>query len=236
MPVDDMNARRASSLRAEALRLKQLVEDYLDVVRADHRLSGRRDELDLVTLVNDAVGGTAGANGRVNVTGASTVPGSFDGPRIQQLVQNLVSNALKYSETDALVEIDLDADDEWATMTVTDRGIGIPETDLALLFERFHRGQNTDDRRYGGLGLGLYICRQVAEEHGGTITATSRIGEGTTFIVRLARRSPVPPADPATTQSTPPPAPMSAVDPATTEPEAPAAPPSVAELPGEATT
>jgi signal transduction histidine kinase len=234
MPLDDMNARRASSLRTEALRLKQLVEDYLDVVRADHQRSGRRDELDLVTLVTDAVGGTAGANGRVNVTGVSTIPGSFDGPRIQQLVQNLVSNALKYSETDALVEIDLDADDEWATMTVTDHGIGIPETDLALLFERFHRGQNTDDRRYGGLGLGLYICRQVAEEHGGTITATSRIGEGTTFIVRLARRSTV--AAPVHATPTVPARPEPQAGPAADQPDAPVAPPSVADVPGEATT
>ena len=54
-----------------------------------------------------------------------------------------------------------------------------------LLFERFHRGSNTDDRRYRGLGLGLYICRQIAEEHGGTINVTSRVGEGTTFHVTL---------------------------------------------------
>ncbi len=232
MPPGDANARRVNSLRKEALRLKQLVEDYLDVVRADHQRSGRRDEHDLVGLVNDAVGGTAGANGRVRVGGDRTIPGSFDGPRIQQLVQNLVSNALKYSETDAQVEIDLSADDNWATMTITDHGIGIPETDLALLFERFHRGQNTDDRRYGGLGLGLYICRQVAEEHGGSISATSRTGEGTIFTVRLARRSAVPHGPDATAGATP----ATAPPPQVPEAVEAAAPRSVADVPGEATT
>lgn len=183
------NARRATSLRNEALRLKQLVEDYLDVVRADHARVLRRDEHDLVALVHDAMQGMGSGAERVTITGDAAIEGSFDGPRIQQLVQNLVNNALKYSEPGTPVEVEVRADADVAIMTVTDHGIGIPESDLSLLFERFHRGQNTDDRRYGGLGLGLYICRQIAEEHQGSIDVASRVGEGTTFTVRLARWS-----------------------------------------------
>ena len=235
LPKDDQNARRAGSLRSEALRLKQLVEDYLDVVRSDHQRSGRRQPLDLAELVREAVNGTVGANGRVRLTAAEPIPGSFDGPRIQQLVENLVSNALKYSETDAQVDVKVVSDDGWATITVADNGIGIPDSDLGLLFERFHRGQNADDRRYGGLGLGLYICRQVAEDHGGTIQVTSRVGEGTTFTVRLARTSEVPaeadaPAPEGAAAPTPP------ATPATPAAHPSASSPSVADLPGEATT
>ncbi|HEX6129620.1 MAG TPA: ATP-binding protein [Candidatus Limnocylindria bacterium] len=183
------NARRAASLRTEALRLKQLVEDYLDVVRADQRRALRRDEHDLVALVRDALDGMEHGVTRVVVSGDASVSGAFDGPRILQLVQNLVSNALKYSDAGAPVEVDVRAEGDRALLSVADHGIGIPEADLPRLFERFHRGQNTDDRRYGGLGLGLYICRQIAEEHDGRIDVESRVGVGTTFTVRLARWS-----------------------------------------------
>ena len=197
------NARRAASLRTEALRLKQLVEDYLDVVRADEGRPTRREDHDLVALVREAVEGVGNAEQRVSVDGDRSLSGSFDGPRIQQLVQNLVSNALKYSEPGEPIRVSVSAEGDDAVLSVTDRGIGIPESDQAILFERFHRGQNTDDRRYGGLGLGLYICKQIAEQHGGTISVQSRVGEGSTFVVRLPRhpatagRPAVAPADPA---------------------------------------
>ncbi len=181
------NARRAGSLRTEALRLKQLVEDYLDVVRADEARAARREPADLVSLVRGAIDGMGEDVGRVTVGGDPTVDGAYDGPRIHQLVQNLVSNALKYSDPAASVEVVVRADGADAIIAVTDHGIGIHDGDQALLFERFHRGQNTDDRRYGGLGLGLYICKQIAEEHGGSIDVASRLGEGSTFTARLRR-------------------------------------------------
>jgi signal transduction histidine kinase len=187
MDGDSSNARRASSLRTEALRLKQLVEDYLDVVRADEARVARREPADLVILVREAIDGMGQDVGRVSFHGDASVEGGYDAPRIHQLVQNLVSNALKYSEPDDPVEVAVRGDGADAIIEVTDHGIGIPDDDQAMLFERFHRGQNTDDRRYGGLGLGLYICKQIAEEHRGSVSVTSRLGEGSTFGVRLRR-------------------------------------------------
>jgi signal transduction histidine kinase len=108
-----------------------------------------------------------------------------DGGRVGQLIQNLVGNALKYSEPPDRVRLFIGAEDGHAVIRVTDHGIGVPDADIPYLFERFHRGSNTDDRRYRGLGLGLYICRQVANEHGGDISVTSRVDEGTTFTARL---------------------------------------------------
>jgi signal transduction histidine kinase len=68
---------------------------------------------------------------------------------------------------------------------VSDRGIGIPPADVDRLFERFHRGENVDDRRFAGMGLGLYICRGIAEQHGGWIRAEPRNPGGSTFHVAL---------------------------------------------------
>jgi signal transduction histidine kinase len=196
-PADDRNARRATSLHAEAMRLKQLVEDYLDVVRVEHqvaRTESRRETCDIVKLARDSVSRVDAAGGRVTLLEHGPVTVVIDAGRVSQLVQNLVGNALKYSDPYEPIELSVEQEEGQALIRVTDRGIGIPEADLPFLFERFHRGSNTDDRRYRGLGLGLYICKQVAEEHGGEISVDSRIGEGTTFTVRLPAVRGEPPA------------------------------------------
>jgi len=179
------NAQRAGALRTEAERLKALVDDYLDIVSAEAGRGARMAPGDLVQIVREALESLSDQASRVQLSGAQSVTGSFDAARLRQLIQNLVGNAVKYSDAADPVELRIWQDDGLAQLTVSDHGIGIPDEDLPLLFERFHRGSNTDDRRYRGLGLGLYICRQIAEEHGGSITVTSRVGEGTTFHVRL---------------------------------------------------
>ncbi len=201
----DNASRRLESLHSEAIRLRDLVEEYLGLMRAEEEQELRFDTHDLVQVVRDNLQGMPQADQRVRLSGDASLTGSFDERRISQLVQNLVGNALKYS--DAEVEVDLHVSGEEVILEVRDRGIGIPEADLPRLFERFHRGTNTDDRRHSGMGLGLYICRQVAEAHGGTISVSSRVNEGAQFIVRLPRLvaaddptpAPAPPiAEPAT--------------------------------------
>ena len=182
---DSRNGKRATSLRSEAERLKVLVEDYLDIVSTEAGRQPRQAPGDLVEIVRDALAGISDRAALIKLSADGPVHGSFDAPRLQQLVQNLVGNAVKYSEPGAPVEVRVWSGDGAAQLTVSDTGIGIPDEDLSILFERFHRGTNTDDRRYSGLGLGLYICRQIAEEHGGSITVSSRVGEGTTFHVSL---------------------------------------------------
>ncbi|HET6380842.1 MAG TPA: ATP-binding protein [candidate division Zixibacteria bacterium] len=182
------HARRIASLRAEATRLKLLVEEYLQVVQtAEGERELRLEPLDLRQLVGEAIDGVGPGRDRVQLIAAEPVPGLYDRARVFQLVQNLVGNALKYSEADTPVEVRLWAADGLAHLSVTDHGIGIGEEDLRMVFERFHRGANIDDRRHGGLGLGLYISRLVAREHGGDITVTSQLGAGTTFTATLAR-------------------------------------------------
>jgi signal transduction histidine kinase len=113
-----------------------------------------------------------------------------DPDRVRQLLHNLIENAIKYSPEGGEIVITLGVSPGEAVINVSDRGIGVLPEDLPNLFERFHRGKNVDDRRFHGLGLGLYICRTIVEEHGGRIWATSELGQGTTFHVVLPLTDP----------------------------------------------
>ena len=111
--------------------------------------------------------------------------GSYDPRRIGQVLENLVDNAVKYSPDGSEVHIGVTQLDGHALIDVTDRGIGIPPEDLPQIFDRFHRASNVDDRRFAGMGLGLFICKGIVEQHGGRIWVESRMGSGSTFHVDL---------------------------------------------------
>ena len=99
-----------------------------------------------------------------------------------QLISNLLSNACKYGAGKP-IEVSVEPLAERARLTVSDHGIGIPTADLERIFQPFERAVSF--RHYGGLGLGLYITRQVVEAHGGSIQVQSELGRGSTFVVEL---------------------------------------------------
>ncbi|HEX7189824.1 MAG TPA: ATP-binding protein, partial [Actinomycetes bacterium] len=111
------------------------------------------------------------------------IVGEWDATRIERVVRNLLDNALKYSPGGGRVGVAVRAENGWAVVAVTDQGVGIPEEELPMLFEKFHRGSNTRDLR--GTGLGLAGSQAVVRQLGGTIDVDSRLGEGSTFTVRL---------------------------------------------------
>ena len=108
-----------------------------------------------------------------------------DRTRVAQIAANLVSNASKYSAKDAPVTVQLHNEGQWIALGVADRGRGIPPDQVDKVFERFHRLENPLTMETGGIGLGLYITRGFAEAMGGTLTVTSKVGEGSTFTLRL---------------------------------------------------
>jgi signal transduction histidine kinase len=112
----------------------------------------------------------------------SPILGQWDRLRIEQVLMNIISNAIKYGAGQPIQVSTTKAADS-AVVTIVDNGPGIPENELSRIFERFERASST--RHYGGMGLGLYVARQIAEAHGGTLTASNRPNRGACFTVRL---------------------------------------------------
>ncbi len=172
----------------QIIRLVRLVDTLLDVSRIK---SGRLDieyaEVDLVAVAKSVVQQLEPiADGvAVRLQAPATLVGRWDPLRVEQVVSNLLSNALKYGDGKP-VEIDISLDGEYAHIDVTDGGIGIPSDMVQRLFARFER--LTPDHRRGGFGLGLWITRQIVAAFGGTIEVRSELGKGSTFSVALPRQ------------------------------------------------
>jgi signal transduction histidine kinase len=184
-PADLAGLRRLTS---ESERLRAMVLELLDAARADQALvGGGREPLDLAAAARDVAQRHENGRHAICVEAPDALVGLFDGQRIVQLIENLVENAIKYSPNGGVVTIRLWQDEHNDHLSVADEGIGIPAEDLPHLFDRFHRGNNVDDRRFPGWGLGLSICHRIVEQHGGQILVSSRLGAGTTFHVTLPR-------------------------------------------------
>lgn len=168
-------------------KLDNLVNDLLDTGRISAgRLELRREEVDLVDIAREVVERYAdeadAAGSRVELHTTAPVRGDWDRTRLDQVVTNLLSNAIKYGGGKP-IEISVTAQGSVARLMVKDSGIGIPADDLPLIFERFERAVSS--RHFSGLGLGLYISRQIVEAHGGTIEVASEEGRGSTFTVDI---------------------------------------------------
>ena len=112
--------------------------------------------------------------------------GVWDDQRLDQLLTNLVENAVRYSPPDRPIHVRVRPEPDGVHLEVEDQGIGVPAESLPSLFEPFFRAQNASEHHAGGLGLGLAICREIVERHGGRIHAESPgPGQGTRFCVFL---------------------------------------------------
>ncbi len=170
-----------------AERLANLIDALLDVSRiATGRLKLSVEPLDLVEVARDVIErlreSAVDAGCAVSLDSRGPIEGRWDRLRIEQVLTNLLSNALKYAARKPIVVSVARAGDE-AVLQVRDDGPGIAEEQMPRLFERFERADST--RNYGGMGLGLYVAREIAQAHGGTIAADNLPGGGASFTVRL---------------------------------------------------
>src|SRR5579875_33288 len=182
-----------SRIDSTASRMTALINELLDLasLHIGKPLELDKKETDLVALTHQIVTTFAQTTGEHNFrisTGAPQLVGHWDASRLERVISNLISNAVKYSPDGSEIVIEMMREDDeatsWAVLKVRDQGIGIPAKDLPFIFDRFHRGSNVVGR-IEGTGLGLASARQIIEHHDGTIEATSQEGAGSTFIVRL---------------------------------------------------
>lgn len=177
-------------------RLDILVGQLLDVSQlAEGRTRLAPSYIDLAVLCREVVerlNTGAGTGPRIALDAPRPVRGLWDPFRCEQVVANLLSNALKYS-SGATVELHVDAIGAAARIRVIDRGVGVPPEAMTRIFERFERARPED--HIAGLGLGLWIVRQIVEQHQGSVDVESVVGQGSTFTVTLPRDVQGPPSN-----------------------------------------
>ncbi len=187
---EDPSAHRVLAIERAARQISSQVDELLDTARLEdgQTLDLNPAPVNLVDVVERLVLTlTDGAREHAIAfdTAEPELIGDWDAARITRVLDNLLTNALKYSPSGAEVRVVVTRVDEWAVVEVSDQGIGIPAQDVPHIFERFHRGQNVGRAAAAGSGVGLASARHIVEQHGGRITVRSEEGAGSTFCVYL---------------------------------------------------
>jgi signal transduction histidine kinase len=193
--VSDEVRQNLDIVKRNSERLLRLVSDLLVTAQAvEGHLTVDVEETDLSGVVGQALDDLAPRAADVGVDLRRRLPSGLvvqgDPIRIRQMVDNLVSNAIKYTPAQGSVTVRLVEEGADLLLQVSDTGIGISPADQSRLFSRFFRARDAEARAIQGIGLGLAITRSIVEAHGGTIRVESQVGAGTTFVVRLPRSGP----------------------------------------------
>ena len=171
-----------------AQRMRRLAESLLELARLDAGQTMRHEPFDLARVARDCIdlirplAADRGIEIRQDLKPAEC---AGDAERIGQIVTNLLSNAVHFNRERGEVRVSVCSEDSSILLTVSDTGEGIPKEDLPHIFERFYRVDKSRSRIQGRTGLGLAICKAIAEAHGGIIGVESRPGEGSSFTLRL---------------------------------------------------
>jgi signal transduction histidine kinase/ActR/RegA family two-component response regulator len=185
-------ARAVETIDRNAKSQAQLIEDILDVSRMiTGKLKLKNEPVDLAAVINSAIDSVQLAADAKEIQLAITLDPSArhtvgDANRLQQVVWNLLANAIKFTPAKGRIKVNVERAGRFAQFCVSDSGQGISAEFLPFIFDRFRQADGTSTRQHGGLGLGLSIVRQLVELHGGTIKAESAgEGKGATFTIRL---------------------------------------------------
>jgi signal transduction histidine kinase len=193
---------KVRAAETQVTKLSRLVGNMLDL----SRLEAGKLSLELVmtrldTLVQRVVGELLPMADRtgstIQVTVANCAVGNWDATRVEQVISNLLSNAIKYGEGKP-IQVTVDQEGAFAQVKVQDQGAGIAPGDLGRLFVQFERGTHAHARAQSGVGLGLYIAKQLSETMGGALAVSSQPNQGATFTLRLPLRAGVEAEAPAT--------------------------------------
>lgn len=184
---DERVKRMSQTCERSVSRLNSLLDNLLDVSRINlGKLSLTYETFDLVELIKNILDRyeheIVSTGSTVTLENEKTVIGTFDHIRLEQVFANLLQNALKYGSGKPIT-VRIYKQDNFAILLFQDLGIGIPKEEHERIFKRFERIESNTN--IGGLGLGLFITRQIVEAHGGSIAVDSKPGMGTTFTVRI---------------------------------------------------
>ncbi|HVL64785.1 MAG TPA: ATP-binding protein [Actinomycetota bacterium] len=187
---DDARDELLETLERESRRLTRLVSEFLDLEAIERgHIALQLAEVDLADLAAEAmVDAGQAARTSLHIEGENAIV-SADRDRVKQVMLNLIGNAVKFSDEDAPIEIEVTCLPESVEFAVRDHGPGISEPDMQQLFERFTRLKTTVDRTPGS-GIGLFVSKHIVDMHGGDIRVESVPDEGATFSVKLPRRQP----------------------------------------------
>jgi len=186
---DPMALRATGIIKRQVVHMARLVDDLLDVGRAvTGKIVLKRRPLNLGDCVKSSVTTLAAGNpnySRIQLV-CEPVWVNGDSVRLEQIAGNLISNALKFSQSERPVQVSVTREGDQAVLRVSDQGVGIPTEMLPTIFDLFVQAHHTIDRSRGGLGIGLTLVRRLAELHGGKVMASSEgDGKGSTFTVHL---------------------------------------------------
>ncbi len=206
--LKESGVRAIEVLKAKTLEMSLLVAQMLDAARLeDGSLALKRDRLDLRKVAAEAlqvVRPVASAAHELTLeTPAAEVMVFGDAERIVTIISNLLENAIKYSPDGGKIQCIVSATDREAHLQVIDHGVGIAHEDLPRLFNRFERIQNRQTTQVSGAGIGLYLSRELARQHGGDIRVKSEVGAGSTFTLALPLAIAEPEAPPEPEPSVP---------------------------------
>jgi signal transduction histidine kinase len=187
--LDERNQRTLTLIEQQALRLRKLIDDMLDVSRIERgQLTIAREPVDVAALARRVVMEAQAVQDKHDVVyegSSEPVIVLGDEIRLEQVLQNLLQNAVKYSPEGGRITIIAESCDAQARLAVSDQGIGIPQASLPQLFERFYRAANVDPSHISGMGVGLYVSHEIVTQHGGSLIVSSEEGRGSTFAVLL---------------------------------------------------
>ncbi|HEU5318405.1 MAG TPA: diguanylate cyclase [Chloroflexota bacterium] len=191
-PTTDPSREALNIIHEEAVQLSALVDNLLNVSRIENgRITVDPTDVDLLDTVLPPLVHALGSSSPTHAIVTDIAPDArwvmADPSKLNQILTNLVGNAIKYSPDGGRVDVATRRIDgaDLVEITVADHGIGIPDEHLDRIFDRFYRVDSSETRSIGGTGLGLYITRHLVELHGGTLAAESEIGRGSTFRFTL---------------------------------------------------
>jgi two-component system, sensor histidine kinase and response regulator len=187
-----LDIKQAETLNRQTRRLSRLVNELLDVSRMQTgRVEFQHEPVDIQALAQEVATRAQSTTALHAITVHSPVAGEVlvegDADHLEQVLNNLIENAIKYSPTGGTIDVTFEANPHEIAMHVRDQGSGIAVEQQEAIFGLFYRSPDTRSHHAGGMGLGLYISNEIVQRHGGAIEVQSSPGAGSTFSVRLPR-------------------------------------------------